>query len=122
MGLYCYNCVENTIILYYRIKPIDVNSRYIYSKIEKLLPTGNSGARVFIYPNPAGKEITIEFPNAPISPAFISFFNFSGKKIKQLQQINQNGKTTINVSQLKNGIYLVRLIVSDRIYLEKFVK
>lgn len=122
MGLYCYNCVENTIILYYRIKAIDVNSRYTYSKIEKLLPTGNSGARVFIYPNPAGKEITIEFPNASISPAFISFFNFSCKKIKQLQQINQNGKTTINVSQLKNGIYLVRVIVSHRIYLEKFVK
>lgn len=109
-------------ILYYRIKAIDVNSRYTYSKIEKLLPTGNSGARVFIYPNPAGKKITIEFPNASISSAFISFFNFSGKKIKQLQQINQNGKTTINVSQLKNSVYLVRVIVGDTIYFGKFVK
>ena len=58
---------------------------------------------ISIYPNPA---IDLFHVNSEIPVGKVEIFNIIGKKIKILENIDSN---TFNVSDLRNGIYLVRI-------------
>ncbi len=40
----------------------------------------------------------------------------------QLENIRLNGKITLDTRELKNGIYLLRIVTGGKSYLRKFVK
>lgn len=72
-----------------------------------------------VYPNPAKETITLS-----VSP---------NKKVSQIQLLNTNGilirniaptgrETTVNVSALQPGMYIVRLQADDGVHLGKFIK
>lgn len=59
------------------------------------------------YPNPAVTVINFEFQrNYDKSYSFL-IFNFVGKKVYELQNVNQ--KNTINLDQFNRGIYIYQL-------------
>jgi hypothetical protein len=58
-----------------------------------------------IYPNPATDNLTIEFPES--ENVVIDIFSMEGKIF---QQLNTSGKsTTMNVSELQSGAYMIRV-------------
>jgi hypothetical protein len=69
-----------------------------------------------VYPNPASNTITIETP----AKGFLYILNISGQQL--LQQEITEPITTIDVSTLQNGIYIVKLVAANGVQVRKFIK
>ncbi|MDZ7776908.1 MAG: T9SS type A sorting domain-containing protein [Bacteroidales bacterium] len=61
---------------------------------------------VSVSPNPATDVLHVEMETAPESPANLTIYNMSGKPVKQVSI--QRKHTTIDLSELTAGIYLLR--------------
>ena len=70
-----------------------------------------------IYPNPASQLLTIK-SNSPIEQIII--FDISGKKIKSIKASNK--RTTINVSELKPNIYILKIFTKHGLTVARFTK
>jgi hypothetical protein len=73
-----------------------------------------------IYPNPVTDKFTIEFKNSPTSSYYFSINNMEGKEVL-------NGKLTetkneIDMRDIPQGIYFVKIILGDKIGLLKIVR
>lgn len=62
---------------------------------------------VKFYPNPAISYITFEFPRDYEKGHSFEVYNFLGKKVFEVKNINP--KTTIDLSQYYRGIYIFQL-------------
>jgi len=82
---------------YYRLKQIDFDGNFSYSKVIQSRWTRN----VIFYPNPTVGSVTI---TSETDVAF-KIFNIEGKLILHGQSVNQN----IDVSNLEAGLYLIKL-------------
>jgi len=72
-----------------------------------------------IYPNPANEYITLEI-KIPITKTTLSILNTNGQELIKQQITNTQFK--IDVSQLPNGVYFVKLMNANGIDVSKFVK
>ncbi len=82
-----------------------------------------SSSDILIYPNPASDYINLVLPGDFNNLIRLEIMDLSGKQIanqnlKKDQQINK----TISVQDLPSGLYFVKIVFSDRIVLEKFIK
>lgn len=79
--------------------------------------------RFFIYPNPAGEEITVIFTSAVRQPVTISFSNPLGAIALQTKIESIAGKNflKINTSSVENGLYFVSLLSSDKKIAQKLM-
>ncbi len=75
--------------------------------------------RLTIFPNPANEEITIK-SSSPGGRKYLAIYNIIGQKLINMPVINTN--MTINVSNLKPGVYLVRLKYGNIVEMGKFLK
>jgi len=69
-----------------------------------------------IYPNPVKELLHLHAPSLAIDKIII--YDATGKKI-----VEQNSNvSTINVSNLQRGIYLLHLFIGEKMYTEKFIR
>jgi hypothetical protein len=81
----------------------------------------NNNQLVSIYPNPANDELTITLlKNINTEGMVFEIVNAEGKMVKN-QAIN-NSVTKINVADLISGLYIIRLISKDGIFINKLLK
>jgi uncharacterized protein (TIGR02145 family) len=78
--------------------------------------TENRNEPIKIYPNPATNILYIS--NA--DKAFASVFDLHGRLL--LKEQVSNGGYSLNVSGLARGIYVIKLIGSDRVFVSRFIK
>lgn len=79
-------------------------------------------AQIKLYPNPVFDELTIELTNLNVETIDVCIYNSIGILVKNYAG-KSNLKETIDVSDLDNGIYLVRVKNNNNtIYNTKFVK
>ena len=71
-----------------------------------------------IYPNPVSEEIYLEFENIKIQKIVIT--DFSGKIL--FEKNNIQNKESVNVSNFKSGIYFIKIISSEKNYIQKIIK
>lgn len=91
--------------------------RIFYALSIALLITTNAHAQtrlpeqqvqaVKFYPNPAVSQITFDFPKNYDRNYSFQIYNFLGKKVYELQNINP--KTTIDLGQFFRGVYIFQL-------------
>jgi hypothetical protein len=85
------------------------------------LSTGNSIEKekeTLIYPNPATDVITIEMGNT--EPATIEILDITGKVV--WMRSGGAPQTTIDISTLPNGVYLVRVRSASQMEVQKIIK
>jgi hypothetical protein len=70
---------------------------------------------LYIYPNPATANLTIETPQK----STIEIFNIQSQLIKTLAA--NEGKTNVDVSAFPNGVYLIKIITEKGIEVKKFI-
>ncbi len=81
---------------------------------------------VNLYPNPISNEFTLSINNGQWTiengQLLLEIYNVLGEKVKQLKMDNE--QLTINISDLSNGIYFVRLIDGDNnvVYNQRVIK
>lgn len=73
-----------------------------------------------IYPNPAYTNLFIEY-NSKDTPTDIKLFDILGEQVQAPIILNLN-KALIHVSDLEDGIYILKFKVNNKIYFKKFIK
>ncbi|MEO8151363.1 MAG: kelch repeat-containing protein [Bacteroidia bacterium] len=79
---------------------------------------------ISIIPNPFENKITIIFQKQNISKASFTIKNVLGKTVftKTVAHVNSDSKTTIDLSDLSNGIYFLEIVVDGVGAVRKIVK
>jgi len=95
-----------SVVNYYRLKQVDFDGKYTYSKIRKIKVLNNSS--ITIFPNPTNNNITINGSKSELCEIII--LNTLGENVTHLtRQINTN-KTSliIDLSNLTSGVFFVK--------------
>ena len=96
---------ENAGITYYRLKNIDLNGKYIYTDIKTVKGYGAVDG-VTVFPNPARSNSKISLIGVAANSS-IQLLDFSGKILKN---INSTTINSLDLSGVKNGTYLIRIV------------
>jgi hypothetical protein len=91
---------------YYRVRNIDIDGQSKYTGIIKVIGQKGSG-QIQLYPVPATDELYVQHNKTPAS-ATISIYSLEGRLLKQVQAVPNSFQTYINISNLKQGVYLVK--------------
>jgi len=79
----------------------------------------DNGNLIKIYPNPANTNISVEVSQTDKN-SILSIYNMIG--IELIKQPIKENKTQIDISQLKSGIYFIKVTRGDIITTKKIVK
>ncbi|MFY7734859.1 MAG: T9SS type A sorting domain-containing protein [Bacteroidia bacterium] len=98
----------------------------IYSKFTLGYPASvntNNSANLLVYPNPTSKELNIQLPENRGNTAQVEITDLTGK-VLIAQTFNTLGKNEIslNTEQLVNGIYLIKVLSQNQVFITKIVK
>ena len=74
-----------------------------------------------VFPNPSSNTITINYPDFSSKSKTISIKNILGQEV-YLEKTDFFKQKTINLSELKNGIYFLRLTIDNKTLVKKIVK
>ncbi|MBN2521430.1 MAG: T9SS type A sorting domain-containing protein [Bacteroidales bacterium] len=74
---------------------------------------------IIVYPNPANDKLYISFPENTYSYHFI-IYDLLGNLIFENNMMNSNEE--LDISRLKQGIYLITIRAEEKIYIRKIVK
>lgn len=91
---------------YYRIKQVDYDGNYSYSKVEMVVFSNGVLAQSNLYPNPASEKVTIELPYNSTSVE-MRITDVSGNVVKF--DILNAEKNEVDISMLNKGVYFVEL-------------
>ena len=107
--------VINQGITYYRLRLVDTDSRFTYSQIRQVELRKSTSLNV--YPNPTTNLISVEHKIATTG-ATIQILGFNGSRISVTNVKEGAIKTSINVSRLTAGKYIV--IYTDKTGSEQY--
>ena len=110
-------------IIYYRIKQVDVDGRFVYSTI-KNVKNADKGLSISVFPNPV-KEITtllLETPANMLVP--YKLINSQGITIQRnyIQAVKGLNTKRISMNNCAAGNYLLSVIVDNKLQTLKIVK
>ncbi|HRO47719.1 T9SS type A sorting domain-containing protein [Agriterribacter sp.] len=117
-GRHSYNTTDRTPVAgsnFYRIKQVDADGTYTYSNIAsiRIKATG----MLTIVPNPANNFIMLR----GISKARnVSIYNTAGQLLNQWN--NVNGNQQLNITNLQQGIYIIKVLQNNEETTHKLVK
>ncbi len=94
---------------YYRLKQVDIDNRFTYSAVRKVLVNEAIDNSITVYPNPATAFIILAEKNT-VDIAALIITNISGQVVNNRVKINSLSpyKIRIDISQLADGIYYIK--------------
>ena len=105
---------------YYRLKMVDADGHYKYSKILTVTAEGNcaSPVQLTVSPNPASDFITVA---GLVTGSHISLINAAGTRLTGIEATSSSQR--IDISAFAKGIYILRIEATDgSIHIVKFIK
>jgi hypothetical protein len=99
-------------ISYYRLKQIDFDGQFEYSKVISVNFKGNSGTIGKLYPNPSKLGmVNLDYRSKKNEEIKVSVFDVTGKlMVSQIREIsNGENKLSFDFSNLNTGIYIVKI-------------
>ncbi len=73
-----------------------------------------------LYPNPAGKTITLSDINTSAGEARVSIFSLNGQLVYE-ENVYVSSSVILDVSSLKSGTYLLKMVSNDRVETRKLI-
>lgn len=105
---------ENVQENYFRIKMMHTDGYVLYSNVV-YIQKNNAPQKLFIYPNPFTDVITIRLARNPVSAISASFYDMSGKLVRQFIGNPGSPTYTINTSGfLASGYYVLKVLADDQ--------
>lgn len=111
----------NADILYYRLKMVDKDGVYKYSRIADV-HLNDVSVDVKLSPNPTRDILTITLNNAGSSKLTLRITDMSGKPVYQANLAGAGNIQKINVNGFASGIYYLQVIGNGQIKTFRFVK
>lgn len=119
-----YNFTDNEAgIAYYRLKQVDKNGTFTYSKILRS-DCEIKSITLMLYPNPATEYTELVFNSTESFSTMVQVFGTNGQVVKTIQTGVQKGlnKIRINLVGLSNGTYVVKINDDKLNFVKTFVK
>lgn len=108
---------ENKGSCYYRLKQIDYNGLYTYSKI---ISSENcfyaSQQKTSVFPNPFSNNISVINYSDKDEITYVSVFDASGKTVYKTEYLSNEGanSNSLDLKPLKNGVYYLKFENGDK--------
>ena len=105
-------------IAYYRLKQVDVNSRFSYSSVVMVRLLANKGINMQVSPNPFTDNLSIHFKAAANGTGLINMQNVTGQSVATKNMIFGKGDNTFqiaNLGGLPKGVYVAKVIVNGMV-------
>lgn len=100
-------------------------NKYVWGNTTLSIPFTTLDANLYIYPNPANDILNIGYTAANPFSGTMKVIDVSGKEVMATTAIAGNTglqTTTINTSNLSQGVYFIQLQIDNTIISRKFVK
>jgi hypothetical protein len=110
-------------VLYYRLKIVNTNGQYSYSKIVSIIL--NKNINVFVFPNPVKQVLNIRLNSTNSNTLIIQISDLNGRVVySERRAAGQNTNISVDVKQWKPQVYVVKVINSKNEVLttQKFEK
>jgi hypothetical protein len=101
----------------YRIKQVDIDGRFSYSRVIQLNVAGGKAA-LGLYPNPAGESLKLVLPT-DMNRATLMIYDTGGKLV--MSRVVNNGEL-LSISNLKLGSYTVIVQDGEKRVVERLLK
>jgi hypothetical protein len=114
-------------IAYYRIKQVDFDGSFSYSKIQSIhFETQEAEQNIAIYPNPFSQVFSLSFDIVKDEMLWIEITNTEGKILYQKTgALSSETKNTLVISELAhlpNGLYFIKVRTADNVFYQKIMK
>lgn len=117
---YSYSHTISAPVTYYRLKMIDIDGSFTYSKTVAV--RSNENHSFLVFPNPA-KEVLYVQSSGQNEPAIARILDASGRVFKEERlQLNGNTSFSIDISNLLNGRYIFILQRKGKTEQQQFIK
>ncbi len=107
-------------IFYYRIKQIDYDGNFSYSKIVSVTRNGSTG--LSIYPNPSNGLVTIDLSDHLSTESQLIISDVAGKIIEQHTISGESAVVTLDISHYAKGTYLVSSTSNEYVKTSRLIK
>ena len=114
----------NSSVVYYRLKMVDVNGKFAYSKIVSVR-LGEPVTKISVYPNPASDYAILSLYTEKQTTAMMRVMDDAGKQISYKSFTVNTGNNSIVIDQLSSlpkGMYVVQVIFNNTLYNQKLIK
>lgn len=108
-------------INFYRLKQIDMDGRSTYSQTEKLIFEKSNFTAIDIYPNPVKDVLQFRVNDDVSAAAHIVITDMQGKAIKTMNLNLQGVVNQIPVSEIPQGMYLLKYVNGKNTVIRKFM-
>lgn len=125
---YGYTDIINTSskVVYYRLKMVDLDGKYSYSKIIAIKLSGTFSAEQFsVYPNPFISDIKIRLTSQEDVNAKFRILSFDGREMLSRSILVQKGENIIvmkDFGTMASGNYILEVTTSNDKFITKIVK
>ncbi len=110
-------------LVYYRLKMVDMDSKYRYSKMVVIRLGNEEQMNVLVFPNPTSHELRITIPvNWQNKTIAYNVYNTNGILVKQKISSNAGQTEILPVADLPAGIYIIKTGNGSETTVQKFVK
>jgi hypothetical protein len=112
-------------INYYRLKIVDIDGRYEYSKVVALNTESKGISLLMIYPNPFGNKVQVKIESDKKEKIKLQVVNAAGAIVRsQTEKVSIGGNTIVlnNVVNLPGGMYYLHVITSEKTFSTKIMK
>lgn len=110
-------------IAYYRLKAIDKDGKYSFSKVVSVTRNNSSNfGLVSIVPNPAKESISVNYTINEKRTITLYIYSMTGRLMKMKRFNSKNGSHRVNLSMLPEGEYVLKLVNNNEVDVKKFVK
>ncbi len=109
--------------IFYRLRMVDIDGKFSYSNVAVVNSVGANGS-ITIYPNPAkGAQLYFELEEQIPSIAQVSIEDVSGRVYSKqtFVQANSNQQLSVDIKQLSNGVYLLKVETGKKSVIKQFV-
>jgi hypothetical protein len=98
------------VTLYYRIKSVDIDGKFKYSGVIRLVADSRNSYSndMLVYPSPARNEVTVQHKRL-IGQAKLILTSLDGKVMKVIFPTPGSSNTFVDVSSVPPGMYMLRL-------------
>ncbi len=106
---------------YYRLKMIDIDDKFEYSRVIALRREFSESLKLKVYPNPVGDYLMVSFPTIE-SATTLSVVDATGSVVIEKQLLVGSSQYSFDISPLQHGNYIIRLMNEQKIMTSKIIK
>ena len=116
--------IPNHGLLYYRLKLVDMDSKYRYSEVVVVrMAKDEQTTSIMVFPNPAISDLRVTIPVEWQSKSIsYNIYSSSGALMKQKISGNAGQTETLHVADLPSGWYVVKTSTGSQTAVQTFMK